>query len=244
VPPAVLEVADLEKHYGATRAVDGLTLSAQPAAVTAVLGPNGAGKTTTLEICAGLLPRDGGTVRVLGLDPAREAAALRSRLGVMPQASGNGVAGIYPAARPREVLTLFAALYRDPLPVEPLLERLGLGRVAATPWRRLSGGEQQRLSLGLAIVGRPELVLLDEPSAGLDLHGRRETWSLVDELRTAGAGVILTTHAMDEAERLADHVVIVDRGRVVASGSPGELTSGGRSLEDVFLSVTASGARP
>jgi ABC-2 type transport system ATP-binding protein len=235
--PAVL-LDGLEKRYGATTALAGLTLSAPAAAVTAVLGPNGAGKTTTVEICAGLRRPDAGHVRILGLDPARDRDALRARVGVMPQTGGSGAAGIYPALRPREVLRLFAALYAEPLDPDALLERLDLTGAANTPWRRLSGGQQQRLSLALAIIGRPSLVFLDEPTAGLDLHGKHATWSLVEDLRTAGVTVILTTHAMDDAERLADHVVIVDRGREVASGTPRDLTGGTRSLEDVFVSLT------
>ncbi|MDQ1705274.1 MAG: type transport system ATP-binding protein [Frankiaceae bacterium] len=225
-------------RYGATVAVDGISFSAAAAEVTAVLGPNGAGKTTTLEICAGLRRADAGTVHVLGLDASRDATALRARVGVMPQATGSGAAGVYPSARPRDVLRLFAALYADPHDPAALLDRLDLTAAAGTPWRRLSGGEQQRLSLALALIGRPELVFLDEPTAGLDLHARRSTWTLIEELRAAGVTVVLTTHAMDEAERLADRIVIVDAGRVVAAGSAAELTGGGRSLEDVFLAVT------
>jgi ABC-2 type transport system ATP-binding protein len=240
-PPAVV-VRDVVKRYGEVAAADGVSFSAAAGAVTAVLGPNGAGKTTTVEICAGLRRADAGHVEVLGLDPAQDGRVLRPRVGLMPQTGGSGAAGVYPTARPREVLELFAALYAEPLDPAALLDRLDLTRVARTPWRRLSGGEQQRLSLALAIVGRPELVFLDEPTAGLDLHGRHATWSLVDELRAAGVTIVLTTHAMDEAERLADHVVIVDRGRTVAAGTPADLTRDGQSLEDVFLTVTG-GAR-
>jgi ABC-2 type transport system ATP-binding protein len=166
---------------------------------------------------------DAGVVTVLGLDPVRDGAELHRRVGVMPQ-GGSTASGVYPSARAAEVLRHHAALYAWPLPVGTLVERLGLTKVAATPWRRLSGGEQQRLSLALAIVGRPEVVFLDEPTAGLDVAGRHNTWDLIRELRTAGVGVVLTTHALDEAERLADRVVIVDAGRVVAHGTPAELT--------------------
>ena len=231
-------VEGLEKRYGATTALAGLSLTAQPAQVTAVLGPNGAGKTTTVEICAGLRRPDAGNVHVLGLDPTRDGDRLRAQVGVMPQTGGSGAAGIYPAVRPREALRLFANLYAEPLDPEALLERLDLTGAANTPWRRLSGGQQQRLSLALAIIGRPSLVFLDEPTAGLDVHGKHATWSLIDDLRAAGVTVVLTTHAMDDAERLADHIVIVDRGRAVASGTPQELTRGSRSLEDVFVSLT------
>ncbi|MDQ1699566.1 MAG: type transport system ATP-binding protein [Frankiaceae bacterium] len=220
---AAVEVRDLRRAYGSVRAVDGLSFTAPTGAVTAVLGRNGAGKTTTVEICAGLRPRDGGSVAVLGQEPWRNPV-LRPRVGVMPQAAGSGAAGVYPAARVGEVLTLFASFAAHPLDTDALLDRLDLTRLARTPWRRLSGGEQQRLSLALAVVGRPELVFLDEPTAGLDVAARHATWSLIEDLRAAGVSVLLTTHAMDEAERLADHVVVVAAGRAVAAGSPAELT--------------------
>ena len=220
---AAVEVRELRRAYGRVRAVDGLSFVAPTASITAVLGRNGAGKTTTVEICAGLRPRDGGAVTVLGEDPWHNSA-LKPRVGVMPQAAGSGAAGVYPAARAGEVLALFASFAARPLDVGALLDRLDLSRLAGTAWRRLSGGEQQRLSLALAVVGRPELVFLDEPTAGLDVAARHATWSLIEELRTAGVTVLLTTHAMDEAERLADHVVVVAAGRAVAAGSPAALT--------------------
>ena len=231
----------VEKRYGAVTALAGLSLTAPPASVTALLGPNGAGKTTSVEICAGLRRPDAGVVRVLGLDPAGDTDTLRRQVGLMPQTGGSGAAGIYPAVRPREVLRLFAALYANPLDADALLDRLDLTSAAETPWRRLSGGQQQRLSLALSIIGRPALVFLDEPTAGLDVHGKHATWSLVDDLRAAGVTVILTTHAMDDAERLADHVVIVDHGRAVAAGTPAELTGGTQSLEQVFVALTLPG---
>jgi ABC-2 type transport system ATP-binding protein len=193
-----------------------------------------------VEICAGLRRATAGNVRLLGLDPGRDHSRLRTLVGVMPQAGGSGAAGIYPAVRPREALRLYASLYAHPLDPDALLERLDLAGSAKTSWRHLSGGQQQRLSLALALIGRPALVFLDEPTAGLDVHGKHEVWSLIEELRTAGVTVILTTHAMDDAEHLADHLVIVDRGRAVAAGTTDELTGGTRSLEDVFLSLTAA----
>jgi ABC-2 type transport system ATP-binding protein len=220
---AAVEVTSLAKRYSRVTAVADVSLVAAAGEITAVLGPNGAGKTTTVEICAGLRTPDHGTVRVLGLDPSRDATALRPRVGVMPQ-GGSGASGVYPSARAGEVLRLFAALHAHPLPVEPLLQRLGLVAVAGTQWRRLSGGEQQRLSLAMSVVGRPEVVFLDEPTAGLDVQGRHATWELIGELKAAGVAIVLTTHAIDEAEQLADAVVIVDAGRVVASGSPASLT--------------------
>ncbi len=216
-------VSGLVKRYGTTTAVDGLTFSAESGEVTALLGPNGAGKTTTIEICEGYRRADGGTIRVLGRDPLDPG--LKTRIGVMLQSGG-----VPTNARAAEFLRLIASFYADPLDPGALLERLGLTGSARTPYRRLSGGQQQRLSLAAAVVGRPELVFLDEPTAGLDPQARRATWELVGELRAAGVAVILSTHYMEEAEELADQVVIVDDGRVVASGPPSQLTGAERQL--------------
>lgn len=217
-----LEVDGLVKRYGGRTVVDGLSLRVRRGTVLALLGPNGAGKTTTVEVCEGFREPDGGSVRVLGLSP--RDSALRPRVGVMPQSGGG-----YPGLRAGELLRLVAAYYREPLAPRDLLERLGLVDVERTSWRRLSGGQQQRLSLAMAIVGRPELVFLDEPTAGLDPQARRATWELVEALRADGVSVVLTTHLLDEAERLADDVVIVDAGRVVAAGTVVELTTVGAS---------------
>jgi ABC-2 type transport system ATP-binding protein len=222
-------VAGLAKSYGSIRAVDGLSFDVPQGKVTALLGPNGAGKTTTVEICEGFHRPDSGTVRVLGLDPVSDAHALRPRVGVMLQAGG-----CYPGARTLEMLQLLAAHAAHPLDPGELLERLGLTKVARSTYRRLSGGEKQRLSLGLAVIGRPELVFLDEPTAGLDVQGRRDTWQLITDLRASGVTVVLTTHAMDEAERLADSVVIINGGRLVATGSPAELTASGAESQLTF----------
>jgi ABC-2 type transport system ATP-binding protein len=216
--PAV-EVRDLVKRYGHTTAVDGLSLRAARGAVTAVLGPNGAGKTTTIEICEGYRRPDAGSVAVLGLDPVADARSLRPRVGVMLQSGG-----IPPSARPSEYLRVLAAFHSTPLDPAWLLDRLGLSAAARTPVKRLSGGQQQRVSLAAAVIGRPELVFLDEPTSGLDPQARHATWGLIEGLRAAGASVILTTHHMEEAERLADRVAIVDHGRMVAEGTPAELT--------------------
>jgi ABC-2 type transport system ATP-binding protein len=189
--------------------------------VLALLGPNGAGKTTTVEICEGFRAADEGTVRVLGLDSSTDGARLRARVGVMPQGGGA-----YPGVRVDEMLALVASCAANPLDPNWLLSVLGLDSARRTPYKRLSGGQQQRLSLACALVGRPELVFLDEPTAGMDPQARRLVWDLVDALRTDGVSVLLTTHLMDEAEALADRVVIIDNGRVVAEGSPGELTTG------------------
>jgi len=219
--PAV-EVRNLVKRYGATTAVAGLSLTAAPGTVLAILGPNGAGKTTTVETCEGYRRPDAGTVRVLGLDPVGDARALRPRVGVMLQGGGG-----YPGARAGELLRLLAAYAAHPLDPQALLDRLGLTAAAGTAYKRLSGGQKQRLSLAMAVVGRPELVFLDEPTAGLDPQARHATWDVVRELRADGVTVVLTTHQMDEAERLADELVVIDSGRVVATGSPAELTRDG-----------------
>ncbi|WP_328546544.1 ABC transporter ATP-binding protein [Streptomyces platensis] len=219
--PAV-EITGLVKRYGTKTAVDGLDLTVARGAVTAVLGPNGAGKTTTIETCEGYRRPDAGRVRVLGLDPVADAAALRPRIGVMLQSGG-----VYAGARADEMLRHTATLHAHPLDVDALIDRLGLGSCGRTPYRRLSGGQQQRLALAMAVVGRPELVFLDEPTAGLDPQARHATWDLVRELRADGVSTVLTTHFMDEAEQLADDVAIIDGGRVIAQGSPDELCRGG-----------------
>ena len=215
---AAVEIRGLVKRYGEKTAVDGLDLTVASGTVTAVLGPNGAGKTSTIEICEGYRRPDAGTVRVLGLDPVADAARLRPRIGVMLQSGG-----IYPGARALEMLRHTAKLHAHPLDVDALAERLGLGSCGRTSYRRLSGGQQQRLALAMAVVGRPELVFLDEPTAGLDPHARHATWDLVRDLRADGVTVVLSTHHMDEAEQLADRVAIVDGGRVIAQGSPEQL---------------------
>jgi len=213
-------IEGLIKRYGATTAVDDLSLIAEPGAVSAILGPNGAGKTTTVEICEGLRRADAGTVHVLGRPPADRS--LRALVGVMPQRPGS-----YPGARCGEMLALIAAYYANPLEPAALLAQLGLAGAGATPVRRLSGGEQQRLSLAMAIVGRPRVLFLDEPSAGLDVQARHAVWDLVGRLRADGVAIVLTTHDMDEATHLADQVVIVDHGRVLVAGSVAALTQPG-----------------
>ncbi|MBM0125479.1 ABC transporter ATP-binding protein [Pimelobacter simplex] len=209
-------------RYGDTVAVDGLSLTVERGTITAVLGPNGAGKTTTLETCEGYRRAQGGTVRVLGLDPVRQRGELLPRIGVMLQSGGA-----WSGARADEMLRHFARLHARPQDVGLLMERLALHECGRTPYRRLSGGQQQRLGLALALVGRPELVFVDEPTAGMDPQIRRAVWELLEELRADGVTVVLTTHYLEEAERLADRVHILDRGRLVASGTPLELTRGG-----------------
>lgn len=232
-------VSGLVKRYGGRTAVQGLDLVAPRGRLTALLGPNGAGKTTTVECCEGLRRPDGGEVRVLGLDPVRDATALRPRVGVMLQ--DGGLPSTVPAA---EVLRHVATMYRDPRDVGELSSRLGLDGFARTQVRRLSGGQRQRLALACAVVGRPEVVFLDEPSAGLDPQARLAVWDLVRELRDAGTTIVLTTHQMAEAEALADHVVVVDDGRTVATGTPAELvgTGAGRRTLRVSLAPDEQGA--
>jgi ABC-2 type transport system ATP-binding protein len=225
-------VDDLRMTYGDKAAVDGLSLTVERGTITAVLGPNGAGKTTTLETCEGYRAPQSGTVRVLGLDPQAQRRDLLPRIGVMLQ-DGGAWSGV----RAVEMLRHIAALHAHPLDVAMLVDRLGLGDCGRTPYRRLSGGQQQRLKLAMACVGRPELLFVDEPTAGMDPQARRTTWELLDEIRRDGATVVLTTHYMDEAERLADQVHVIDRGRRVASGSPFELTRGS-GVSTIRLIVT------
>jgi ABC-2 type transport system ATP-binding protein len=210
------------KRYGSTPAVSELDLEVNRAEVLALLGPNGAGKTTTVEMCEGFVRPDAGTVEVLGLDPIADNARVRERIGVMLQGGGG-----YPAARAAEMLNLVAAYAAKPLDPAWLLDTLGLTDSAKTTYRRLSGGQQQRLALACAIVGRPELVFLDEPTAGMDAHARLVVWELIDGLRRDGVTVVLTTHQLQEAEELADRIVIIDRGSTVASGTPAELMRSG-----------------
>ncbi|MDQ6650687.1 MAG: ABC transporter ATP-binding protein [Actinomycetota bacterium] len=228
-----VEVTDLGKRYGRTVALDGVSFAVRRGSVLALLGPNGAGKTTAVEICEGFRRPDRGSARVLGLDPGRDGRSLRPRVGVMLQAGG-----VYPGARAGEMLRLVASYARSPLDADELMDRLGLTDSARRPYRRLSGGQQQRLSLAMAVIGRPEVVFLDEPTAGLDPQARRGAWELVEALRRDGVSVLLTTHFMDEAARLADDVVIVDEGRVVAAGTPAELSRGGADRQLRFRAPT------
>ena len=234
-PDSAVRADDLVVRFGGRAILDGLSLRAKTGALTAVLGPNGAGKTTLIRCCTDLIRPAAGTVRVLGL--AAGSRQLAGRVGLMPQSAGSwsGVKAI-------ELLRYLAGLYANPLPVPALVERLGLTECAKTPYRRLSGGQQQAVNLAGALVGRPELVFLDEPTAGMDPHARRATWLLLRELRANGVTMLLTTHAMDEAESLADQVYIVDHGRVAISGTVRQLTKSGGSLETVFLSHTSARA--
>jgi ABC-2 type transport system ATP-binding protein len=234
-PRPAIETIGLTVRYGPKTAVDDVDLSVAAGEVVALLGRNGAGKTSTVEALEGYRRPAGGQVRVLGLDPQRPAGhrALTGRMGVMLQRGG-----VYPGMGPAEALRLFASYYEDPVDPADLLERLDLTGVAGTPWRRLSGGEQQRLSLALALVGRPEVVFLDEPTAGVDPGGRLAIRGQIANLRAAGVGVLLTTHELEEAERAADRVVIMDRGRVVASGTTEELAAGDPAASTIHFAAT------
>jgi len=215
-----VEVTDLVVRYGEVTAVDGVSLVVPRGKVLALLGNNGAGKTSLLQVCEGFRKPDGGAVRILGLDPVADHDSLMPRLGIMLQSGG-----VYPWATTTEILRLFAGFAERPLDIGMLMDRLGLRACARTRFRRLSGGEQQRLALAVALIGRPELVFLDEPTAGMDTEARHTTWGLVEELRADGVTVLLTTHLLDEAERLSDHVVIMHSGVVAATGTPAELTA-------------------
>jgi len=224
--PTPVRLRGVSKRYGSTLAVADLDLDVQRAEVLALLGPNGAGKTTTVEMCEGFVRPDSGTIEVLGLDPVIDNAKVRERIGVMLQGGGG-----YPAARAGEMLDLVAAYAAKPLDPAWLLNTLGLTDAARTTYRRLSGGQQQRLALACAIVGRPELVFLDEPTAGMDAHARLVVWELIDALRRDGVTVVMTTHQLKEAEELADRIVIIDRGSPVAAGTPAELMRSGAEDE-------------
>ena len=229
-------LSGLHRAFGRVTALDGLTWAAPAGRLTAVLGPNGAGKTTAVECAVGLGRPDTGNVRVLGTDPWLADADHRARVGVMLQSGGlpNGT-------KPLRLLHHLARLYADPVDVEAVATRLGVTDFASTTVRRLSGGQKQRLALAASLLGRPEVLFLDEPAAGLDPHGRLDVWDLVAEQRDAGTTVVVTTHSFEEAARLADHLVIMNAGRTVAEGTP-ESVTGGRPLEDVYFSLTRKGA--
>ena len=228
---------DLTKRFGDTTALAGMTWVARHGQVTAVLGPNGAGKTTTIECAEGLQRPDSGEARVLGTDPWQAGPDHRAAVGVMLQDGGlpNG-------STPVRLLRHLAAFHQSPADVDSLVDRLGIGAFSGTTVRRLSGGQKQRVALAAALLGRPEVAFLDEPTAGLEPHARLDAWDLLRETRDSGCAVIVTTHSFEEAQRLADHIVIVNHGRVAAQGSITELT-GERSLEDVYFSLTREPTR-
>lgn len=220
--PAVV-IEGLIKRYDERTVLDGVSLSIAAGELVALLGPNGAGKTTTVEIVEGYRRADGGKVRVLGADPATGGPALRARVGLMLQGGG-----IDPRAQPRETLVQYGRFHADARDPDELLDLVGLRAVAGTRFRRLSGGERQRLGLALALVGQPEVVILDEPTAGMDPEGRASIRGIVAKLRDDGVAILLTSHDLTDVERMADRVCILDHGRIVASGTPGELAAGAR----------------
>jgi ABC-2 type transport system ATP-binding protein len=235
----VIEVEELRKRYGGVAAVDGVTFQVAEREVFGIVGPNGAGKTTTVECLEGLRHPDGGRLRVLGLDPRRDGRELRQRIGAQLQQ-----AALPDRLKVWEALDLYASFYRRAAPWPALLDRWGLAERRNAAVASLSGGQRQRLQIALALVGRPEVVFLDELTTGLDPQARRDTWELVRAVRDAGTTVVLVTHLMEEAERLCDRVAVIDRGRLVALDTPRALVAGAgtANLDDAFLHLTARGA--
>ncbi len=218
---SAVEVDELTVRYGDLVAVNGVSFHADHGQVTAVLGPNGAGKTSTIEVCEGYRRPTSGAVRVLGMTPADDQRALSERMGVMLQEGG-----VYPSARVRDAVRHYCALYARGADADELVRAVGLGDRATTAWRRLSGGEKQRLALALALAARPDVAFLDEPTSGVDVLGRDTIRTIVRDLADGGCAVVLATHELDEAERVADRVVIIDKGEVIADGSLDELRRG------------------
>jgi len=216
--PAI-EVSGLRKDYGPVEAVRGLSFGVERGQVFGLLGPNGAGKTTTVEILEGYRDRDSGSVEVLGEDPQRAGGAWRERIGVVLQSSA-----MYPNLTVSESLDVFAGYYREPRPVNEVVELIGLEEKRDARVKSLSGGQKRRLDLGLALIGDPELLFLDEPTTGFDPGARRAAWETIRSLRSLGKTVLLTTHYLDEAEQLSDRVAVLRGGKIVAIGSPAELS--------------------
>ena len=215
---AVIEVRELRKAYGDVQAVRGVSFSVEQGEVFGMLGPNGAGKTTTVEILEGLRKRDGGEVTVLGLDPDAAGRSIKSRIGVQLQQ-----VALYPRLRVHEVIELFASFYGRSGVADRLIQTLGLEERRTGLVKDLSGGQQQRLSVALAVVNDPEIVFLDEPTTGMDPAARRNLWEFIEELRKGGRTIFLTTHYMEEAERLADRVAVMDHGKIIALETPRKL---------------------
>jgi len=233
---SAIRASGISKSYGTTTAVDGLDLDIRPGEVFALLGPNGAGKTTTVEILEGYRRRDAGIVTVLGEDPANAARSWRARIGIVLQLSAE------PELTVAEMVGLFASFYPHPRDPGEVIELVGLDGLAARRGHQLSGGQRRRLDVALGIVGRPELLFLDEPTTGFDPEARRQFWNLIESLAADGTTILLTTHYMAEAEALADRVAVLASGRVVALGEPATL--GGRDAEEAQVSwETADGLR-
>ncbi|MGW5645861.1 ABC transporter ATP-binding protein [Saccharopolyspora sp. NPDC003752] len=231
---AIIEVGGLRKSYGGRPVVDGVDFTVEAGEIFGILGPNGAGKTTTVECIEGLRTPDAGKVRVAGLDPAADRDRLTRILGAQLQESQ-----LQPKITVREALELYAAFYPRPADWRGLAERLGITAQLNTRFDALSGGQQQRLFIALALIGNPEIVVLDELTTGLDPRARRDTWRLIEEVRAGGVTVVLVTHFMEEAQRLCDRVAVIDRGRVVALDAPAGLV--GRAAASTIISFAPSG---
>jgi ABC-2 type transport system ATP-binding protein len=223
---SAIAVSDLRKAYGQLEVLHGLTFTVETGEVFALLGPNGAGKTTTVEILEGYRRRDGGDVRVLGVDPERGGRRFKARIGIVLQSSA-----VYQLLSVREIVALFAGYYPAPRPPDEVIELVGLAEKRSARVRTLSGGQLRRLDLALALVGDPELIFLDEPTTGFDPAARRQAWDTIRDLRSLGKSILLTTHYMEEAQGLADRVAILRGGAIVGTGSPEELLSGHASVE-------------
>jgi len=234
----VITVKNLRKTYGAKVAVDDVSFEVRRGEIFGILGPNGAGKTTSVECLTGLRAADDGEIRVLGLDPAHDGGALRERVGVQLQ-EGE----LHPKIRVREALELFASFYPDPADGVALATRLGLAEKLDAQYRHLSGGQKQRLAVALALIGKPEIAVLDELTTGLDPQARREVWELVESVREEGVTIVLVTHFMDEAERLCDRIAVIDAGRVVATDTPAGLAVGARRGQVMRFRTDGDGAR-
>jgi ABC-2 type transport system ATP-binding protein len=217
---SVIEVEHLHKRYGETVAVDDISFTVERGEIFGILGPNGAGKTTTVECLEGIRKPDAGTLRVLGLDPRRDRKELRQRIGVQLQE-----AQLYEKIKLGEAMELFSSFYRDPADWRQLIDELGLTDKRDTAFHKLSGGQKQRLSIALALVGNPQIAILDELTTGLDPQARRDTWDLIEQVRDRGVTVVLVTHFMEEAERLCDRLAVIDSGRIVAIDTPGGLVA-------------------
>jgi len=228
--PSPAQLANVTKRFGSTTALDGITFSIEPGELVALLGPNGAGKTTAVRLLLGLCTPDSGTARVFGANP--RDAANRVRTGAMLQ-----VARVPETLRVREHLELFSSYYPDPMALDEVVAAAGLEGIENKNFGDLSGGQKQRLLFGLAICGNPDFIALDEPTVGLDVEARRALWKQIRAFVARGKSVLLTTHYLDEADALADRVIVVDRGRIAAEGSPSEIKHGARSLEDAFLAL-------
>jgi ABC-2 type transport system ATP-binding protein len=234
---AAVEARGLRKSYGDLDALDGIDLTVQPGELVAILGPNGAGKTTLVEILEGHRRASGGEVRVLGFDPARRERAFRARIGIVLQEEGLDA-----NLTVREAVELYSAAYPAPRPAGEVLELVGLGERAGVRAQTLSGGQRRRLDLALGIAGDPDLVFLDEPTTGFDPAARRQAWELIERLQALGKTILLTTHYLDEAQHLADRVVVIARGRVLAEGPPEAL--GGSTAATISFRAPAGAPLP